>query len=48
MTGQNRQDKTLRVLIVDDEEAARYGMRRALAQLGYAIAEAGSVAEARA
>jgi DNA-binding NtrC family response regulator len=36
------------VLIVDDEEAARYGVRRALASLGYEIAEAGSVAEARA
>src|SRR2546423_1832712 len=48
MTMRNRQDETLRVLIVDDEEAARYGMRRALGQLGYAIAEAGSVAEARA
>jgi DNA-binding NtrC family response regulator len=34
-----------KILIVDDEEAARYGMRRALK--GYEIAEAGSVAEAR-
>src|SRR5207237_10574629 len=47
MTDQNRRDTTLRVLIVDDEEAARYGMRRALGQLGHDIAEAGSVAEAR-
>jgi DNA-binding NtrC family response regulator len=36
-----------RVLIVDDEEAARYGMRRALAREGYEIAEAGSADEAR-
>src|SRR5918911_1540878 len=48
MTDQNRQNGAFRVLIVDDEEAARYGMRRALASLGYAIVEAGSVAEARA
>lgn len=37
---------TRRVLIVDDEEAARYGMRRALEREGYAIDEAGSTAEA--
>ncbi|MCA1556873.1 MAG: response regulator, partial [Acidobacteria bacterium] len=36
------------LLLVDDEEAARYGMRRALANSGYEIAEAGSVSEARA
>src|SRR5437588_413715 len=47
MTDQNRIDTTLRVLIVDDEEAARYGMRRALSSFGYDITEAGSVAEAR-
>jgi DNA-binding NtrC family response regulator len=47
MTDQNNKGTTLRVLIVDDEEAARYGMRRALGQFGYDIAEAGSVAEAR-
>ena len=34
-----------RILIVDDEEAARYGMARALKS--YAVAEAGSVDEAR-
>ena len=34
-----------RILIVDDEEAARYGMARALKS--YSVAEAGSVAEAR-
>jgi DNA-binding NtrC family response regulator len=37
----------LRVLIVDDEEAARYGIRRGLKSLGYELAEAGSVEEAR-
>jgi DNA-binding NtrC family response regulator len=36
-----------RLLIVDDEEAARYGMRRALGGFGYEIAEAESVEEAR-
>ncbi|HQR33640.1 MAG TPA: sigma-54 dependent transcriptional regulator [Blastocatellia bacterium] len=34
-----------KILIVDDEEAARYGMARALKT--YSVAEAGSVAEAR-
>jgi CheY-like chemotaxis protein len=29
-------------MIVDDEEAARYGMRRALSTFGYNITEAGS------
>ena len=38
----------LRVLIVDDEEAARYGMSRALGNFNYDIMEAGSVEEARA
>jgi DNA-binding NtrC family response regulator len=36
-----------RLLVVDDEEAARYGMRRALGSFGYEIAEAGSVEAAR-
>jgi DNA-binding NtrC family response regulator len=45
---QKMDDEALRILIVDDEEAARYGMRRALGQLGCQIAEAGSAAEARA
>lgn len=40
--------EALRLLIVDDEEAARYGMRRALSSYGYDIREAGSVEEARA
>ena len=35
------------VLIVDDEEAARYGMRRALEREGYELDEAGSADEAR-
>ena len=38
---------TRRVLIVDDEEAARYGIRRALSREGYALDEAGSTYEAR-
>ncbi len=49
MTQKRSGDATnVNVLIVDDEEAARYGVRRALASLGYELAEAGSVAEARA
>jgi DNA-binding NtrC family response regulator len=40
--------KNLRLLIVDDEEASRYGMRRALESLGYEIAEAESAEAARA
>lgn len=36
-----------RLLIVDDEEAARYGMRRALSGFGYEIEEAESTEEAR-
>jgi len=38
----------LRLLIVDDEEAARYGMRRALESFGCEIAEADSAEAARA
>ena len=45
---QKRSGDSISLLLVDDEEAARYGMRRALANLGYEIAEAGSVDEARA
>src|SRR5438876_9557429 len=40
--------KSLRLLIVDDEEAARYGMRRALEAFGCEIAEADSAEKARA
>lgn len=36
-----------RILIVDDEEAARYGMNRALGTNGYQLAEASSVPDAR-
>lgn len=35
------------ILIVDDEEAARYGMHRALSGFGYEIEEAASTEEAR-
>ena len=47
MSAEKENGENLSVLIVDDEEAARYGMRRALAALGCEIAEAGSVAAAR-
>jgi DNA-binding NtrC family response regulator len=40
-------EKNLRLLIVDDEEAARYGMRRALETFGGEISEAGSAEAAR-
>lgn len=40
-------EKPFHILLVDDEEAARYGIRRALAKFDYVIAEAASVAEAR-
>ena len=38
----------LRLLIVDDEEAARYGIRRALETFGCEVAEAASAEAARA
>jgi len=38
----------LRLLIVDDEEAARYGIRRALSTFGYNVSEADSAEAARA
>ena len=41
-----KKDK-LRLLIVDDEEAARYGMRRALTTFGYNVSEADSAEAAR-
>ncbi|MFN2453919.1 MAG: sigma-54-dependent transcriptional regulator [Pyrinomonadaceae bacterium] len=41
-------DEKFRLLIVDDEEAARYGMARALKTSDYEITEADSVAAARA
>lgn len=40
--------QALRLLIVDDEEAARYGMRRALSTHGYEVTEAESAEVARA
>jgi DNA-binding NtrC family response regulator len=39
---------SLRLLVVDDEEAARYGIKRALEAFGYAIEEAESAESARA
>jgi DNA-binding NtrC family response regulator len=48
MTQSRANGGALRLLIVDDEEAARYGMRRALSVFGYDITEAESVEEARA
>ena len=41
-----KQEK-LRLLIVDDEEASRYGMRRALTTFGYNVSEAESAEAAR-
>jgi DNA-binding NtrC family response regulator len=41
-----KQEK-LRLLIVDDEEASRYGMRRALTTFGYNVSEADSAEAAR-
>ncbi len=48
MTQMKALESVWRLLIVDDEEAARYGMRRALGSFGYDIAEAESVEAARA
>jgi DNA-binding NtrC family response regulator len=39
---------SLRLLIVDDEEASRYGMRRALSTFGFSVSEADSAEAARA
>ncbi|MBA3241883.1 MAG: sigma-54-dependent Fis family transcriptional regulator [Acidobacteria bacterium] len=47
MTTEKDKNENWRVLIVDDEEAARYGVRRALSSFNYRIDEAGSVEEAR-
>jgi len=42
-----KQEK-LRLLIVDDEEASRYGIRRGLTTFGYNVSEAESAEAARA
>ncbi|HEX8473744.1 MAG TPA: sigma-54 dependent transcriptional regulator [Pyrinomonadaceae bacterium] len=47
MSQDRSREETFRLLIVDDEEAARYGIRRALAGFGHHMAEAGSVEAAR-
>jgi DNA-binding NtrC family response regulator len=47
MSAEKKSDVKWRVLVVDDEEAARYGMRRALGGFDYEVEEAGSVEEAR-
>jgi DNA-binding NtrC family response regulator len=47
MSAEQENNETFRLLIVDDEEAARYGMRRALRDANYDIKEAGSVEAAR-
>jgi DNA-binding NtrC family response regulator len=44
---QNPAGEGWRVLVVDDEEAARYGIRRALGSADYQVSEAASVAAAR-
>jgi DNA-binding NtrC family response regulator len=48
MTSEMNRTGKWRVLVVDDEEAARYGMRRSLGGFDYEVEEAGSVEEARA
>jgi DNA-binding NtrC family response regulator len=48
MAQMKAQESVWRLLVVDDEEASRYGMRRALGSFGYEIAEAESVEAARA
>ncbi|MDQ3684986.1 MAG: sigma-54 dependent transcriptional regulator [Acidobacteriota bacterium] len=47
MTVKKEKSEGLRFLIVDDEEAARYGIRRALNGFGHTIAEAASIEAAR-
>jgi DNA-binding NtrC family response regulator len=47
MSAEKKSNVKWRVLVVDDEEAARYGMRRALGGFDYEVEEAGSVEEAR-
>ena len=45
--GKREEADKFSLLIIDDEEAARYGMRRALEQFGYLVEEAESIDEAR-
>ena len=47
MTAKRNGGERRRVLVVDDEEAARYGIRRALGSGDYEVEEAGSVEDAR-
>ncbi len=47
MTTEKNSYEGFDVLVVDDEEAARYGIRRALSSLGCRVEEAGSVDEAQ-
>src|SRR6266404_3210265 len=46
--GLSMEKNSLRLLVVDDEEAARYGIRRALEAFGHEISEAESAEAARA
>jgi DNA-binding NtrC family response regulator len=47
MTTEKKSEESFQLLIIDDEEAARYGMRRALSQFGCDIEEADSIDGAR-
>ena len=47
MTTKTDRHESPRLLLVDDEEAARYGMRRALGGFDYQIAEADGAETAR-
>src|SRR6266850_660529 len=47
MAQMKAKESVWRLLVVDDEEASRYGMRRALDSFGYVISEADSVESAR-
>src|SRR5918997_2043710 len=47
MTSEKEKKEPLRLLIVDDEEAARYGMRRALLDHAGTIDDASSIGDAR-
>lgn len=47
MSQMKANESVWRLMVVDDEEASRYGMRRALGSFGYDICEAESVESAR-